>query len=247
MSAVVPQLCLWGADMSEGKITNTSRRRRALQSQTNSGTLCFQPSSWVRISSLCVWLNLEWTEWQTDLITNFYRCFRLRSQHQAALRAVLTLDIHHFSTLLGVSVLPADHASPVWSPGGHGLWRAPPGSLPVSQRHKENCGERGVSGEHHGMLSHQRAVLPPGGVLILSFCPCRCRTDCWCCTLPWSCPPRHEWRLSKNAARIQRWICLFTLELPNFTFHNWTQLKHWGISYIWFIFDSYFILSQLWF
>lgn len=112
MSAVVPQLCLWGADMSDGKITNTSRRRRALQSQTNSGTLCFQPSSWVRISSLCVWLNLEWTEWQTDLITNFYRCFRLRSQHQAALRAVLTLDIHHFSTLLGVSVLPADHASP---------------------------------------------------------------------------------------------------------------------------------------
>lgn len=112
MSAMVPRLRLWGADMSEGKITNTSRRRCVLQSQTNSRTLCFQPSAWVRISSLCVWLNLGWTEWQTDLITNFSRCFRLHSQPQVALRAVLILDIHHFSTLLEVSVLPPDRASP---------------------------------------------------------------------------------------------------------------------------------------
>lgn len=231
MSAVVPRLCLWGADVSEGKIINTSRRRRVLPI---SGTLWFQPSAWVRISGLCVWLN---PEWQTDLITNFYSCFRLHSQHQAALRAVLILDIHHFSTLFGGFCSTSWRCVSVWSPGGHGLWRAPPGSLPVSQRHKDNCGERGVSGEHHGMLSHQRAVAPPGGVLILSFCPCGCRTDCWCCTLPWSCPPRHERRLStKNAARIQRWICLFTLELPNFTVHNWTRLKHWGISYVWFVF-----------
>lgn len=223
MSALVPQLRLWGADMSEGKITNTSRRRRVLQSQTNSWTLCFQPSAWLRISSLCVWLNLEWTEYQTDLITNFYRCFRIHSQHQAALRAVLIRDIHYFSTLLEVSVLPPDRASP--------------SGLQVDMA----CGEhlldhcqclkdiKKIAGKEAFQVSTTERFHTKGLFYHQDeswfFPSVRCRMDCWCYTLPWSCPPRHERRLSKNAARIQRWICLFTLELPNFTSlitgHSW--------------------------
>lgn len=111
-----------------------------------------------------------------------------------------------------------------WSPGGHGLWRTPPWSLPVSKGHKTNCGERGDSGERQRALSHQMAVLPVWRVVTLLFFP-RCRRmDCWCCTLPWSCPPRREQRLSdmlfgfKGELVFSHWKFPLSLSI---TGHSW--------------------------
>lgn len=123
-----------------------------------------------------------------------------------------------------VSVLPCVSA---WSPGGHGLWRTPPWSLPVSKGHKTNCRGRGDSGERHRTLSHQMTVLPIWKVWTLLFFPrCCCRMDCWCCTLPWSCPPRREQQLSNMLFGFKGELVFSHWKVPlscSITGHSWNS------------------------
>lgn len=91
------------------------------------GFVCFR-------FSLC----LFWTFFSLTKSENHFFNFNA-NQSKDKLKVRLTLSPQLHSAITSVSLFCL--------PGGHGLWRAPPRSLPVPQRHTEVCGQRGISGK----------------------------------------------------------------------------------------------------